>query len=797
MHDLQRDFTQLVVHDLPALHRQLVDAFRATLMSPSHTSLNPADEWAWLNEPSGYMWHFLSYHLHQAGLEEELAQILTSPDWLFEKLTRFSVPALLSDFRFSLRDAGMRAIRNALILSAHVLSKEPAAVMDQLAGRLLDSKEDRIQRLINRTPRALETRPSLRPTVRSLAAPGGPLLRAFDGHTSAIHDIAVLRDGLRAVSASTDGTLKLWDLRSGAALQTLKSRTHFIGRVAVLPDGSRVLSVSLKCMELWDLRSGVLLQTFEVGELISSVTVLPDAQRALQGELRDGGIRLWDLVSAKVLTTLKGHHKGVYSVTVLPDGQALSASYDGTLILWDVTCGTLVHTFGSDADPINAFAVFPDGKRMLSATGAELKLWDLMSRTIRHTFKGDVSPVDIVTALPDGRRALSASKNGMLTLWDLTSGTPLQEFKAHACQIHSVSALPDGERALSSGYDGRLILWNLTSGKVMQMFVDSPGTRALVAILPDGQRALTSTSDRLKLWDLNAEQDRSFETVSGIGALAVLPGQNRLLSASFDGSIKLWDLQSGTCLRSFEQRLENLVTALTILPDGKRALSGELTGTIHLWDLVSGTLTQTFEGGTVTALTVLPDGERVFSASDDSGGSKLTLWELASGTHLRDFGHHRYGISDLMVLPDGRRALSGTEDGTVKLWELESGTLLETYHHSDVGIIRTIPLDEERALSIITSYHMKLWDLRSGKTLQTLRGHTERITGLAILSDKQRAFSTSTDGTLKVWDLTSGTVLTTFHGDVPFHCLAVVRNTLDVAAGDQLGRLHVFKINNM
>ena len=97
----------------------------------------------------------------------------------------------------------------------------------------------------------------LRPRFSSLTPPGGPLRQILVGHTGSVEAVAFLPDGSRALSGSSDNTLRLWDLASGETLRTLEGHTSGVSAVAVLGDGSRALSGSSdNTLRLWDLASG-------------------------------------------------------------------------------------------------------------------------------------------------------------------------------------------------------------------------------------------------------------------------------------------------------------------------------------------------------------------------------------------------------------------------------------------------------------------------------------------------------------------------------------------------------------
>ena len=152
-----------------------------------------------------------------------------------------------------------------------------------------------------------------------------------------VDHVAALPDG-RALSASGDSTLRLWDLASGQCLRVLEGHSSIVVHVAALPDGRAISASKDNTLRLWDLASGKCLRVLEGhSDQVSHVAALPDG-RALSAS-EDNTLRLWDLASGQCLRVLKGHSDAVTHVAALPDGRALSASWDNTLRLWDLASG--------------------------------------------------------------------------------------------------------------------------------------------------------------------------------------------------------------------------------------------------------------------------------------------------------------------------------------------------------------------------------------------------------------------------------------------------------------------------
>jgi WD40 repeat protein len=480
------------------------------------------------------------------------------------------------------------------------------------------------------------------PHFRTAAAyrfPHDPaLIRIFVGHTHEVNAVAVLPDGRRALSASNDRTLRLWDVESGATLRIFQGHTHEVNGVAMLADGRRALSASSdNTLRLWDIETGATLRIFSGHtNVVTAVAALADGRRVLSA-LWDGTLRLWDVEGGATLRVFAGHTNGVTAVAALADGRrVLSASWDNTLRLWDVESGATLHIFVGHAGWVTAVAALADGQHALSASRDKtLRLWDAEGGATPRTFDGHTDQVTALAVLGGGRRILSASRDKTLRLWDVESGATLRVFEAHVSTVEAVVPLADGRHALSALWDNTLRLWDVESGANLRVFEGHTG------------------------W---------------VRAVAVLVDERRALSAADDQTLRVWDVETGATVRTFIGHTRE-VNAVAALGDGRRALSASADKTLRLWDVETGETLHTFRGhtGSVNAVVALPDGRRALSGSADR---TLRLWDVETGETLHSFEGHAGAVRAVVVLPDGRRALSAANDQTLRLWDVESGVCL-------------------------------------------------------------------------------------------------------------------------
>ena len=162
---------------------------------------------------------------------------------------------------------------------------------------------------------------------------------------------------------------------------------------------------------------------------------------------------------------------------------------------------------------------------------------------------------------------------------------------------------------------------------------------------------------------------------------------------------------------------------------------------------------RTFRGHTsyVNSVRFSPDGRYALSGGPDD---TMRLWEVESGRHVRTFKGHAEGVNSVRFSPDGRYALSGSRDKTLRLWEVGSGRHIRTFEgHSNYIVAVAFSPDGRYALSGSGDKTVRLWEVESGRHIRTFKGHTKFVQSVAFSPDGRYALSGSWDNTMRLWEI--------------------------------------------
>jgi WD40 repeat protein len=596
------------------------------------------------------------------------------------------------------------------------------------------------------------------------AAQLSPLLREFKGHTGWLRSAAFSPDGSRIVTASQDGTARIWDVASGEALGELKGHGGDLWHASFDAKGERIVTASGDgTAQVWDAANGDLLRELKShGAKVYTAAFSPDGARVVTAS-EDRTARVWDAISGETLCELKGHRGGVNSAVFSADGaRIITASADESARMWDAASGEMLRELKGHGDPVSGAEFSPDGARIVTASGDRTaRLWDAATGEMLRELTGHSGRLYSAAFSAEGRRIVTASQDGTARVWDAATGEKLRELKGHGGWVRSAAFSVDERRVITASGDRTARVWDVANGEALRELKGHGGWVLSAAFSRDGRRVVTASEDgTARLWDANSGEVLSdFKGHSGwVFRAAFSPDGKRIVTASADNTARLWDADTGEMLREFTGH-SHWVRSAAFSPDGARIVSASGDRTARLWDAASGETLRELKGhgDQVMDAVFSADGARIVTASSDR---TARVWDAASGDMLRELKGHGDQVWSAMFNPDGARIITASFDRTARIWDTASGAMLrELKGHSDALYSAAFSPDGARIATASFDRTARLWDAASGEMMRELKGHGGAVSSAEFSPDGARVVTASEDGATRVWDVSWGTTI--------------------------------------
>ena len=340
---------------------------------------------------------------------------------------------------------------------------------------------------------------------------------------------------------------------------------------------------------------------------------------------------------------------------------------------------------------------------------------------------------------------------------------------------------------LPSSFAQEYTQWALPEGATMRL---GKGTINEMQFSPDGKLLAVASSIGVWLYDTETYQERALLTghTSLVNSVCFSTDGRILASSSNeDGTIRLWDVATGTLQQTFT--LFPYITGVCLSPDG-RTLAGvkedEVGYQLELWDVATGALRHTLYPSVagspdrILSMDFSPDGRTLVSGHSN----RVRLWDVTTGELRRTLNAHTDGGSPTRVVnivrfsPDGKTLVSAileekrSQDEnnayTIHLWDVASGEPLKRHTgHIDTVSSACWSQDGQTLASASRDGTIRLWDAENGEPLKRLTGHTDAVSSTCWSPDRQTLASASRDGTIRLWDVVSGVPRHTFMGHTP------------------------------
>lgn len=577
---------------------------------------------------------------------------------------------------------------------------------------------------------------------------------SFNGHKSAVTCFSFDKSGGRLASGSKDTDVILWDLVAEVGLFKLRGHKDQITGLSFL--------------------TPMLPDTIGEGGEIAVADYLGTDQDFLLTTGKDSLIKLWDVTSRHCIETHVTQTNGeCWSLSISPDGSGcITAGNDGELQVWSIdSLGLSRH---SDAKESKADVRYLKNRgvlhRHLKERALEVKFHPTQDYFAVHGSEKSVelwrirSEEEVKKSLARKRRrrrekhAATGEKTDIDV--DETAGDDISSAE--------ISDFFVSYMTVRTGGKVRSMDWLHTrKSKPVQLIVANTNNELEVYSVPIKERSKKTTNEEIPDYTRTLSVDLPGHRTD-IRALS-LSTDDRMLASASNGDLKIWNVRTRTCIRTFGC---GYAICCSFLPGDKIVVVGTKGGELELYDIASATLLDTIKAheGAIWTLQVHPDGRSLVSGSADKTakfwnfevvqepilGTKRTTSKLTLN-HTKTLKVSDEILS-LRLSPDSRLLAVALLDHTVKVFFIDSLKLfLNLYGHKLPVLDMDISFDSKLIVTCSADKNVRLWGLDFGDCHKAFFAHHDSILQVAFVPHNQDGnghnfFSSSKDKTIKYWD---------------------------------------------
>jgi len=605
---------------------------------------------------------------------------------------------------------------------------------------------------------AKPNRPMVQEAVSVLSeALAADALRAVLGHQAAVRSAAFSPPDDRVITASEDGTARIWNTKTGALIATLHHGGPLNGAVFD-SSGGRVITSAGHTAKIWNAATGMEVMDFQHEAAVLSAAFSPSGDRVITTSA-DCTARIWDATTSAELASLR-HDDRINFAAFSPSGdRVITASADHTARIWDAGTRATLITLHHD-EPVLSAVFSASSDKIVTVTDHAARIWEAATGTETAILRHPDGAILSAQFSPVGDAMITTSKDNTARLWNAATGLEVKTFP-HDGTVTAAGFSPSGKQIVTASRDGTARVWDAESGARIATYIHG-GSVVTTSFSPSGDRIVTVSDDNAaRLWDTHAGAALlSLRHDDMIKTAAFNPAGDRVITASRDGTARIWNAATGAALAVLQH--EGPVNDAAFSPSGNRVVTASDDGTARIWDTQTGVrIAVLAHERKVRSARFNASGGRVVTASDDR---TARIWNAVSGAPMAVF-HHKDRVRLAVFSPAGDRVITACDDYTARIWNALTGRETLVLQHADrVETVAFSPLGD-RVATASRDHTVRIWNAATGAMITTL-AHRGTVKSIAFDASGKRVLTVSLNDTAaRVWDANTGAQIEIFQHD--------------------------------
>ncbi|MEM7102251.1 MAG: WD40 repeat domain-containing protein [Bacteroidota bacterium] len=582
-------------------------------------------------------------------------------------------------------------------------------------------------------------------------------------------DASVSPDGKLIATAEGAGIVKVWDLSSHEELFSLKGpKEKSVQTITFSPDGNYIGASYDKTAIIWDITSKKeIAVSDELSSLIVGIDISKDNKIAILATLYDDLI-IWDIETqhqSEISVDIRVGER-IEDIAYSSNGDFFAAGASKSVVFWEVLEGKLQNEFRAyeHINTVTAIDFNHQNNRLVSCDQYEIKIWEFNDtggdvKTIRRLSSHWFTDVEFS---PSGQHILSTATDKTIMVLDAETLEFVDTLTGHTRKVTGAAWSPDGETITSWSQDNTIRKWDRTSGQEKPGFNGLTGELSFVVTSADSKYLLTGQFDdmKAKLWDLETQKviEPPFEENDPITCGAFSPDSKLLATSGNRGNIKIWDLERGSLLYTLENP-GSKVYSLAFSDDMKKLAAGVGNKVVKIYNLETREPIESFRanGFPERHLFFTADGRKLFYQDQEpTTGSTEPIFNFydldKSKKNDQRLDYVNGFCEQLAMTKDGDILTRGDKNGKLSVWDIsidrEVNTLLG--HDAKITVIDYSP-DDSKILTCSEDGNAKIWDTETGQLLLTLIGEDDKILDGFFHSTKPLVYIVYSDKIQKWW----------------------------------------------